>query len=178
MLYITINSRHSYYYKRLVNKIKEISLNSYPEIDKNHSDVKTLSDMASILQENIKTINELKDKRIETAKESPYFNIIHSFYGIGEILTTELLGKLGDITRFDHHKQLIAFCSLDPTIIQPGKSINVHGAISKRENKYARWILFNISQIVIKLDHQCPNHPAYNYYLTKKKQKANITMKA
>ena len=27
---------------------------------------------------------------------------------------------------------------------------------------------FNISQMVVKLGHQCPNHPVYNYYLTKK----------
>ncbi len=162
------NSRHDYYYKRLAHKIKDIASNSYPGIDKEHSDVKNLSDMAGILQENIKTINELKEKMIETAKESPYFEIINSFYGIGEVLTAELLGELGDITRFDTHKQLIAFCGLDPTIYQSGKSINVHGAISKRGNKYARWILFNISQIVVKLGHQCPEHPVYNYYLMKK----------
>ena len=162
------NSRHDYYYKRLAHQIKDIASNSYPGIDKEHSDVKNLSDMAGILQENIKTINELKEKMIETAKQSPYFEIINSFYGIGEVLTAELLGELGDITRFDTHKQLIAFCGLDPTIIQSGKSINVHGAISKRGNKYARWILFNISQMVVKLGHQCPNHPVYNYYLIKK----------
>lgn len=162
------NSRHDYYYKRLAHQIKDIALNSYPGVDKEHSDVKNLSDMAEILQENIKTINELKDKMIETAKQSPYFEIINSFYGIGEVLAAELLGELGDITRFDNHKQLIAFCGLDPTITQSGKSINVHGAISKRGNKYARWILFNISQMVVKLGHQCPNHPVYNYYLIKK----------
>ena len=162
------NSRHDYYYKRLAHQIKDIASNSYPGVDKEHSDVKNLSDMAVILQENIKTINELKDKMIETAKQSPYFEIINSFYGIGEVLAAELLGELGDITRFDNHKQLIAFCGLDPTIIQSGKSINVHGAISKRGNKYARWILFNISQMVVKLGHQCPNHPVYNYYLIKK----------
>ena len=162
------NSRHDYYYKRLAHQIKDIASNSYPGVDKKHSDVKNLSDMASILQENIKTINELKDKMIETTKQSPYFEIINSFYGIGEVLAAELLGELGDITRFDNHKQLIAFCGLDPTIIQSGKSINVHGAISKRGNKYARWILFNISQMVVKLGHQCPNHPVYNYYLIKK----------
>ena len=162
------NSRHDYYYKRLAHQIKDIASNSYPGVDKEHSDVKNLSDMAGILQENIKTINELKDKMIETAKQSPYFEIINSFYGIGEVLAAELLGELGDITRFDSHKQLIAFCGLDPTIIQSGKSINVHGAISKRGNKYARWILFNISQMVVKLGHQCPNHPVYNYYLIKK----------
>ncbi|MBP3707183.1 MAG: hypothetical protein J6J36_01045 [Clostridia bacterium] len=27
--------------------------------------------------------------------------MINSFYGIGEILTAEILGELGDITRFD-----------------------------------------------------------------------------
>ena len=162
------NSRHDYYYKRLAHQIKDIASNSYPGIDKEHSDVKNLSDMAGILQENIKTINELKEKMIETAKQSPYFEIINSFYGIGEVLTAELLGELGDITRFDTHKQLIAFCGLDPTIIQSGKSINIHGAISKRGNKYARWILFNISQMVVKLGHQCPEHPVYNYYLMKK----------
>ena len=162
------NSRHDYYYKRLAHQIKDIASNSYPGVDKEHSDVKNLSDMAGILQENIKTINELKDKMIETAKQSPYFEIINSFYGIGEVLAAELLGELGDITRFDSHKQLIAFCGLDPTIIQSGKSINVHGAISKRGDKYARWILFNISQMVVKLGHQCPEHPVYNYYLMKK----------
>ena len=162
------NSRHDYYYKRLAHQIKDIAINSYPGVNKEHSDVKNLSDMASILQENIKTLNELKEKMIELAKQSPYFKIFNSFYGIGEVLAAELLGELGDITRFDSHKQLIAFCGLDPTIIQSGKSINVHGAISKRGNKYARWILFNISQMVVKLGHQCPNHPVYNYYLIKK----------
>ena len=107
-------------------------MNSYPGVDKEHADVKNLSDMAGILQENIKALNEIKGKMIETARQSPYFKIINSFYGIGEVLAAELLGELGDITRFDNHKQLIAFCGLDPTIIQSGKSINVHGAISKR----------------------------------------------
>ena len=162
------NSRHDYYYKRLAHEIKEIASNSYPGIDKAHSDVQNLSNIAEMLQNNIKNINELKERMIETAKQSPYFKIINSFYGIGEVLTAELLGELGDITRFDNHKQLIAFCGLDPTIIQSGKSINVHGAISKRGDKYPRWILFNISQMVVKLGHQYPEHPVYNYYLKKK----------
>ena len=162
------NSRHDYFYKRLARQIKDIASNSYPGVDKEHADVRNLSDMACILQENIKTLNELKEKMIELAMKSSYFKIFNSFYGIGEVLAAELLGELGDITRFDNHKQLIAFCGLDPTIIQSGKSINVHGAISKRGDKYARWILFNISQMVVKLGHQYPEHPVYNYYLKKK----------
>ena len=112
---------------------------------------------------------DFSDKMIETAKKSPYYEIINSFYGIGEILTAEILGELGDITRFDSPKQLIAFCGLDPTIKQSGKSINVKGAISKRGNKYARYILFNCSQMVVKLGaSNYPEHPVYIYYQNKK----------
>lgn len=163
-----VDARHDYYYKRLARQLKDTAMNSFPGVDKDHADVKNLSDMASILQENNKLIDEIRKNMIELAKQSPYFEIVNSFYGIGEVLAAELLGELGDITRFDNHKQLIAFCGLDPAIVQSGKSINVHGAISKRGDKYARWILFNISQMVVKLGHQYPSHPVYNYYLIKK----------
>ena len=95
-LYLTqINISYKNRYKRLINIC-------FPELEK-----------------------IFKSSRIyeETAKQSPYFKIINSFYGIGEVLTAELLGELGDITRFDNHKQLIAFCGLDPTIVQSGKSL-------------------------------------------------------
>ncbi len=70
---------------------------------------------------------------IELAKQSPYFEIVNSFYGIGEVLAaSRAFRRIRDITRFDNHKQLIAFCGLDLAIVQSGKSINVHGAISKK----------------------------------------------
>lgn len=125
--------------------------------------------MAKIVQNNNNIINELREKMIETAKQSPYYKIINSFYGIGDTLTAEILGELGDITRFDSPKEIIAFCGLDPTIKQSGKSINVKGAISKRGNKYARYILFNCSQMVVKLgSSNYPEHPVYIYYQNKK----------
>lgn len=163
------NGRHIERYKRVALQLKEAANNSYPGVDKNHADVKNLSDMAEIVKNNNHIINELKVKIIELAKKSPYFNIINSVYGIGEILTSEILGELGEITRFDSPKELIAFCGLDPTIIQSGKTINVHGAISKRGNKYARYILFNCSELIVKLGARYyPQHPIYIYYQKKK----------
>ena len=163
------NGRNLNFYKRLAETIKTASANSYPGVNKEQKKNKNLSNMAKIVQNNNKIINELRDKMIETAKKSPYYKIINSFYGIGEILTAEILGELGDITRFDSPKQLIAFCGLDPTIKQSGKSINVKGAISKRGNKYARYILFNCSQMVVKLGaSNYPEHPVYIYYQSKK----------
>ena len=40
--------------------------------------------MAEIVQNNNHIIDDLRDKMIELAKQSPYFKIINSFYGIGE----------------------------------------------------------------------------------------------
>lgn len=130
-----VDARHDYYYKRLARQLKNTAINSFPGVDKDHADVKNLSDMASILQENNRLIDKIRKNMIELAKQSPYFEIVNSFYGIGEVLAAELLGELGDITRFDNHKQLIAFCGLDPSIVQSGKSINVKGGISKRGEK-------------------------------------------
>ncbi len=48
-------------------------------------------------------------------------------------------------------RNLNFYKKLATTIKQSGKSINVKGAISKRENKYERYILFNCSQMVVKL---------------------------
>ena len=163
------NGRHLNRYKNIAERIKVASINSYPGVDKNHADTKNLSNMAEIVQNNNHIIDDLRDKMIELAKQSPYFKIINSFYGIGETLTAELLGELGDITRFGSPKELIAFCGLDPTIIQSGKTINVKGAISKRGNKYARYLLFNCSQMVVKLGATYyPEHPVHIYYQNKK----------
>ena len=61
-------------------------MDSFPGVDKDHADVKNLSDMASILQENNRAIDEIRKNMIELAKQSPYFQIVNSFYGIGEVL--------------------------------------------------------------------------------------------
>lgn len=114
------NLRNLNFYKKLATSIKIASNNSYPGVGKEHEDTKSLSDMAKIVQSNNNVINELRNKMIETAKQS-------------------------------------------------GKSINVKGAISKRGNKYARYILINCSQMVVKLGaSNYPEHPVYIYYQNKK----------
>ena len=150
-------------------KIKELANNSYPGIEVNSCEVNNLINIVDIIIYNSNKLNEVKQDIINLAKQTPYFNIINSIYGIGETSTAQIIAELGDINRFENIKQLNAFCGLDPTIKQSGKSINVKGAISKRGNKYARYILFNCSQMVVKLGaSNYPEHPVYIYYQNKK----------
>lgn len=165
------NGRHLRAYKSLASRIKDYAENSYPGVDENSVDVQNLVLMAKLVQHNQNEILEIKEKMISLAQTSPLFDIIISFYGIGELSASLLIGELGDFTRFDNEKQLIAFCGLDPTITQSGKSINIHGSISKRGDKYIRKILFNICLNIIRLcARYYPEHPIYQYYLKKKNE--------
>lgn len=123
-------------------KIKELADNSYPDIDKNSYEVNNLINIVEIISYSDFKLTEVKQDIIKLAKQTPYFDIINSIYGIGETSAAQIIAELGDINRFENIKQLNAFCGLDPTIVQSGKSINYHGPISKRGNRNTRKILF------------------------------------
>lgn len=108
-------------------KIKELANNSYPGIDIDSCEVKNLINIVEIISYNSSKLKEVKQEIIKLARQTPYFNIINSIYGVGETATAQIIAELGDINRFDNIKQLNAFCGLDPTIVQSGKSINYHG---------------------------------------------------
>ena len=77
--------------------------------------------------------------------------VINPIYGIGEFTTSIIIAELGDINRFNNIKELTAYCGLDPSIKQSGKSVNIHGPISKSGNKYMRKILYIACSNIIRL---------------------------
>ena len=130
-------------------KIKEAACNSYPSIDMNDELVSNLSQIAKLINEYQKAIDIIKDKITFLAKKSKYFEPINSIYGIGEFTASIIIAELGDINKFNNVKELTAYCGLDPSIKQSGKSINVHGPISKSGNKYMRKMLYiSVSNII------------------------------
>ena len=132
-------------------KIKEVACNSYPSVNINDELVSNLSQVARLVNECQKAIDIIKYKIVFLAKNSKYFKPINSIYGIGEFTTSIIIAELGDINRFNNIKELTAYCGLDPSIKQSGKSINIHGPISKTGNKYMRKILFISVSNIIKL---------------------------
>ena len=142
--------KHNYKsWKSKLLKIKEAASNSYPSVDINDELVSNLSQIARLVNEYQKAIDIIKYKIAFLAKKSKYFEPINSIYGIGEFTTSIIIAELGDINRFNNIKELTAYCGLDPSIKQSGKSINVHGPTSKSGNKYMRKILYiSVSNII------------------------------
>ena len=139
------------YWKSKANLIKEIALKSFPSVNMNDEIVSNLSQVARLINEYQKAIDIIKYKIVFLAKKTKYFETINSIYGIGEFTTSIIIAELGDINRFNNIKELTAYCGLDPSIKQSGKSINVHGPISKSGNKYMRKILYLACFNIIRL---------------------------
>lgn len=135
--------------------IKEYATNSYPSVDKTDELVSNLSQIARLINNYQKEIEAIKYRLITLGKTSKYFEPINSIFGIGEFTASIIIAELGDINRFNNIKELTAYCGLDPSIKQSGKSVNVKGPISKSGNKYMRKILFISCLNIVRLSAKC-----------------------
>ena len=93
-----------------------------------------------------------REKLVAMARKRPEFAVYSSFPGIGEALAATLTAELGDLSRLATVKKAIAATGLDPTIVQSGRSIDYHGPISKRGDKYARVALFRCVIMILRYD--------------------------
>lgn len=163
------------YWKSKPIKIKEVASNSYPSVDMNDEIVSNLSQISRLVNEYQKAIDIIKYKIVFLSKKSKYFETINSIYGIGEFTTSSIIAELGDINRFNNIKELIAYCGLDSSIKQSGKSVNVHGPISKSGNKYMRKILYIIvSNIITIVGKTKQENDIEIYYRKKNVMRVNI----
>ena len=150
-------------------KIKEVAKNSYPSVNKEDEIVSDLRGMAKLIHTNQTEIDTIKEKLIANGKQTRYFDSITSIFGIGEFTASLILAELGDINRFNNIKELTAYCGLDPSIKQSGKSIHIKGPISKSGNKYMRKILFVSILNIIRLTKLCHQENDIESYYRKKR---------
>ena len=157
------------YWKNKAYIIKEYALKSYPSVNMNDESVSNLSQLARLINNYQKEIESIKYKLIFLAKKSKYFESINSIFGIGEFTASIIIAELGDINRFNNIKELTAYCGLDPSIKQSGRSIDIHGPISKSGNKYLRKILFVCCLNIVRLSAKCHVQNDIEIYYRKKR---------
>ena len=157
------------YWKNKANIIKEYALKSYPSVNMNDESVSNLSQLARLINNYQKEIESIKYKLIFLAKKSKYFESINSIFGMGEFTASIIIAELGDINRFNNIKELTAYCGLDPSIKQSGRSIDIHGPISKSGNKYLRKILFVCCLNIVRLSAKCHVQNDIEIYYRKKR---------
>ncbi|WP_060206974.1 IS110 family transposase [Sporosarcina koreensis] len=111
------------------------------------------------------------DKMATLAEGLEEYSLLLSIPGIATNTAVRLLAEIGDIRRFDNHKQLNAFAGIDIRRYQSGKFI-AKDKINKRGNKHLRKLLYIVIQNMIRLRRFGQNH-FVDYYDKLKKQPYN-----
>ena len=86
---------------------------------------------------------ETEIKRIMTSLASPIMTIP----GIGKTIGAVILGEIGDISKFDSPKKLVAFAGIDATVRQSGEFEGSQNKMSKRGSPYLRRALFQAALV-------------------------------
>ena len=106
-------------------------------------------------------------KRMESiAQRLPEYILYCSFPGIGKQTAAQLMGELGDISRFDNANQLNAFVGIDIRRYQSGTYLG-QDHINKRGNPIARKLLYFTVGNMIRQQHANSNHIVVYYYRLK-----------
>jgi transposase len=85
---------------------------------------------------------EALDRRLAAwAVDSAQARRLMTVPGVGVGTAVALMAAIGDISRFDSPRKLVAYLGLDPKVRQSGDGAPRHGRISKRGDAHARGVL-------------------------------------
>jgi transposase len=101
----------------------------------------------------------------EVAKNLPEYELVHSFNGVGDILTPLLIAEIGDIRRFTSGKALNAYAGNDAPPFQSGTYMGTRRHISKRGSTLLRKVGY---EVILALKISKPiQDPVYQFILKK-----------
>lgn len=119
-------------------------------------------------------LQELEKLIKECAITIPEVDLISSIPGFGKKLSAIIASEIGDISRFDNAKQLVAYCGIDPSVKQSGNFTGTKNKFTKRGSPYIRKALYIAAIISVRKapNGKCVNPVIYDYYQEKIKSKS------
>jgi len=138
------------------DKFKDYASNCVSGVDEDSEYVNGLIntyDQMQIIKEEIEAINIRLERMVEAS--IPY-KLLKTIPGFGENILLQTSAEIGDYTRFKTAKQFVAYCGLDPSILQSGKDDGEHYSITRKGNRILRSMLYlAVSQMLTrKIDNQ------------------------
>jgi len=104
--------------------------------------LKTLISQISFIEGQIKdTDSEIAS--IMRKMDSP----ITTITGIGNVTGAAIISEIGDISKFDSPKKLVAYAGLDASVSQSGEFEATHNVMSKRGSPYLRKAIFQAALV-------------------------------
>ena len=104
--------------------------------------LKALMEQISFIEKQVKE-TESEISSIMEKLESP----ITTITGIGNVTGAAILSEIGDLSKFNSPKKLVAFAGLDATVTQSGEFEASHNVMSKHGSPYLRKAIFQSALI-------------------------------
>ncbi len=121
--------------------------------------LKTLVEQISFIENQVKE-TEAEISGIMGKLESP----ITTITGIGNVTGAAIISEIGDISKFDNPRKLVAFAGIDASVTQSGEFEATHNVMSKRGSPYLRKAIFQAALIASFKD------PVLSNYYQKKRR--------
>jgi transposase len=96
-------------------------------------------------------IREASSIIVDKAKDNQYAKLLMSIPSISYYSALLITSEIGEIFRFKDSSSLIAYAGLAPSTYSSGGKI-YHGAITKQDSKYLRWMLNQCTRAHIKTE--------------------------
>jgi len=128
----------------------------------------SLSAFSMQLRQLLEMISLLEKQLIELEEEiTQYLRKMDTYIttcpGIGDVLGAIILSEIGDISRFKHPKNLVAFVGVDPSVKQSGEYVGTQNRMSKRGSPHLRRAVFLAANVAAFRD------PVLSAYYQKKR---------
>lgn len=120
--------------------------------------LKALIEQIAFIEKQVKE-TETEIAGIMEKLESP----ITTITGIGNVTGAAIISEIGDISKFDSPRKLVAFAGLDATVTQSGGFEAAHNVMSKRGSPYLRKAIFQAALVAAFKD------PVLSAYYQKKR---------
>jgi transposase len=145
-------------------------------IEKDDLAVETFKIQVSCYHELTQHIQHLQSRAEQTLQNNPDFHRLKTIPGIGPIISLIILAESGDLRRFPHHRQYLAFCGFNLGATQSGQ-FQGRGKMSKRGNARLRYAYWLAAVVAIR---QRENSFRYKYerYIAKDPANADLKRKA
>lgn len=120
----------------------------------------------AVIDELDEQIEVLEEKIEQRVLESPAAQLLLTIPGVGQTTAAVIVAELGEVERFDSHKEVVSYAGLDPVVHQSGET-ELHGSISKKGPGALRWALVQAAWIAVRCEEYFGN------FYTRLKRKKN-----
>ena len=140
----------------IADDAKSYALNCVSGVDEDSEYVSGLIDTYERIQSIKDEILRINVRLEKILQNSVPYKLLKTIPCFGENILLQVSAEIGDYTRFKTAKQFVAYCGLDPSILQSGKDDGEHYSITRKGNRIIRSSLYlAVSQMLVrKLDNQ------------------------